>query len=159
MPWAMAETRRRYPDLDIPWTAGPALKRVHELAHAEAKRRPIFVYPDLLEKDPLLAESFTAIPSYLLFQLVPRDAAPDAGDDAFLTSARAFTCTERCSGCTPCPPCEGCLLPPPSAHPTQETQLALAYDAAALNHARFAERVAEARELVVPLLARARQRD
>ena len=144
MPWAMAQARRRHPDLDIPWTSGPALKRTHELALVEASKRPVFVYPDLLEKDPLLSETFTPLPDTLLFRLWPRNADPRAERDAFVASARAIAGGE----------CEGCSLPPPSNHPTQEVQLSLAYEAAALNHARTSIRFPEARDLFLPLLAR-----
>jgi Protein of unknown function (DUF2723) len=155
MPWAMAEARRRHPELDIPWKSGSALKRTHELARAEVTKRAVLVYPDLLEKDPLLAESFTPVPDHLLFRLWPRESDWDAERDAFLESARAFACLEPSTRDEPCPPCEGCLLPYPRVHPTQEAELAAAYEAAALNHARFGERVPEARALLPLLLTRA----
>ena len=59
LPWAMAQARRLHPEIDIPWSSGPALRRTHELAAAEAMKRPVLVAPDLLEKDPLLVGAFT----------------------------------------------------------------------------------------------------
>jgi hypothetical protein len=69
LPWKMAEIRRRHPDLDIPWTEGPALRRTHLLV-AATHDRPVYVYPDLLEKDPLLA-SFETVPGSLLLRASP----------------------------------------------------------------------------------------
>ena len=71
LPWAMDQLRRRHPEIDIPWSGGPALKRTHELAAAQPAGRPLFVYPDLLEKDPALRETFEALPDHLLFRLWP----------------------------------------------------------------------------------------
>jgi hypothetical protein len=90
MPWAMAQVRRRHPDVEIPWSTGPGLKRTHELAAAAASARPVFAYPDLLEKDPLLREAFTPLPDHLLFRLWPHDADPAAEEAAFIASARAL---------------------------------------------------------------------
>ena len=155
LPWAMTQARRRHPDVSIPWAAGPALKRTHELAAAEGSTRAVFVYPDLLDKDPLLAETFLPLPDHLLFRLWPRDTAPDAAREALLASARAIggpvSRGEAPRGC------EGCDLPPPGDHPTQEMQLVLAYEAAAYNHARAIAplELEEGRELVPALLARA----
>jgi len=72
LPWKMAEIRRRHPDLDIPWTEGPALRRTHLLV-AATHDRPVFLYPDLLEKDPLLASFETAPHSLLLRAAAPRE--------------------------------------------------------------------------------------
>ena len=148
LPWEMAQARRRHPDIDIPWTSGPALKRTHEIALAAARDRPVLVYPDLLEKDPLLAQTFNALPDRLLFRLWPRDADPALERAAFVESARAMAGATSSSGC------DGCLLPLLSSHPTQEAQLAHAYEAAAFNHARVAGELAETRALVPALLAR-----
>jgi hypothetical protein len=146
MPWAMAQARRLHPEIDIHWSSGPGLKRTHELAAAEAPKRPVFVYPDLLEKDPLLVDAFTPIPDHLLFRLWPQGTEPDRERDAFLASARAMAGES--------PSCEGCELPSPSEHPTQEMQLVHAYCAATLNHARTAAGIPEARALTQALLAR-----
>jgi hypothetical protein len=155
MPWAMAQARRRHPDLTIPWEAGRALRKTHELAAAEATTRAVFVYPDLLEKDPLLVETFTPLPDHLLFRLWPHDAAPEVARAALLASARAIG-TGRAPGSARTE-CEGCDLPPPGDHPTQEMQLVLAYEAAAYNHARAVAplELPEGRALLPALLARA----
>ena len=145
LPWSMAQTRRRHPDVEIPWPSGPGLKRTHELALAEVGKRPVFVYPDLLEKDPLLDLTFDSLPDHLLFRLWPRGTDAALEQSAFLVSARALLGADGC---------EGCSLPPPQDHPTQEVQLDHAYEAAALNHARAAGGIPGASALVVPLLQR-----
>jgi hypothetical protein len=155
LPWAMAQTRRRHPEIAIPWTSGPSLKHTHELASAAATTRAVFVSPDLLAKDPLLAETFAPLPDHLLFRLWPHDADGPAERDALFASAGAIAADEAS------PDCEGCLLPPPAFHPNQETQLALAYEAAAANHAHAIAPYTNANErnepnlLLARLLARA----
>jgi Protein of unknown function (DUF2723) len=148
LPWAMAQARRLHPDVEIPWSSGPALRRTHELAAAEAMKRPVFVAPDLLEKDPLLASAFTPLPDHLLFRLWPPGTDSTEPRETFLRSARAMAGDDRDA-------CEGCELPPPADHPTQEMEIVLAYSAASFNHARTAAGIPEARDLVQPLLARA----
>jgi hypothetical protein len=79
LPWKMAEVRRRHPDLDIPWMGGPALRRIHSLV-AAVRDRPVYLWPDLLEKDPLLA-AWETTPEGLLLRVGPRrtGAAVDHG--------------------------------------------------------------------------------
>jgi hypothetical protein len=127
LPWAMAQTRRRHPDVAIPWASGPALAHTHELAALALATRPVLVYPDLVAKDPLLQSAFRAVPDRLLFRLWPEDADSTRVGDAFTASAKAME---------PGGDCEGCALPPPAFHPTQEMQLLHAYEAAATNRAR-----------------------
>lgn len=148
MPWAMAQARRRYPDIDIPWNEGPALRHTHELVAAEAPKRPVFAYPTLLEKDPVLASAFTPLPDGLLFRIWLPESDATAQSDSFFASARS---TATGVGC------EGCVLLPPAWHPTQEMQLVSAYRAASLNHAWVAQRFPvddRVRELIPALLAR-----
>jgi hypothetical protein len=128
LPWAMAQARRRHPEITIPWTNGPGLKRTHEIVAAEIARRPVFAYPDLLEKDPLLQTAFRPLPDLLLFRLWPLGSENAAMRAALDASAQAMAGGG----------CEGCRLPPPEAHPTQEMQLVHAYEAARVNHARAA---------------------
>ncbi len=135
----------------IPWTSGPGLKRTHEIAALEIAKRPVFVYPDLLAKDSLLnGEAFALLPDHLLFRVWPRETAPLVTDEGLLASARALAAPAVGAGC------EGCLLPPPEHHPTQEMQIVHAYEAAALNHARAVAAIPEAGALIPALLARAR---
>jgi hypothetical protein len=65
----MDELRRRHPDIDIPWTGGAALHRTHTLVDA-VRDRPVYVWPNLLEKDPLLA-SREMTPDGLLLRVGP----------------------------------------------------------------------------------------
>jgi hypothetical protein len=74
MPWKMAEVRARYPDLDIPWTDGPALARTHLLVGA-VRDRPVYFSPELLEKDPALA-SFETSDAGRLLRVRPAPPAP-----------------------------------------------------------------------------------
>jgi Protein of unknown function (DUF2723) len=129
LPWDMVQVRRLHPGLEIPWTGGPALQKTHELVAAEAGRRPVFVYPDLLTKDPGLA-AFTVFPDRLLVRVSP--AGSDRGARAaFAASARAMARGE----------CEGCrLLEPGAPGAPRELQTLRAYEAAFRNHALFAGR-------------------
>jgi hypothetical protein len=125
LPWKMAEVRRRYPDLAIPWSAGPALPRIHELVALGASSRPVFVYPDLLDKDPLVRSSFDVMPDRLLFRVWPGGAEEPARHAAFVASATALADGE----------CEGCGRPGTTP---EEANIARTYEAALLNHARTA---------------------
>jgi hypothetical protein len=69
LPWKMDELRRRHPDIDIPWTEGAALHRTHTLVDA-VHDRPVYLWPNLLEKDPLLA-SREMTPDGLLLRVGP----------------------------------------------------------------------------------------
>ena len=129
MPWKMAEIRRRYPDLSIPWTDGPALRRVHEIVGAAPSTRPVVVMPGLLAADPVLEGEFPHFPDHLLMRVWPRGAADVAGRAAFSVSAEAIA-RGACAGC-------GSPTRPP-IHPSQEVQILAAYAAAARNHARVA---------------------
>jgi len=133
MPWKMAQTRRRHPEMDIPWSVGPALKRTHELVAAEGVKRPVFVHPSLLEKDSELLRTFEAAPDRLLYRVWPVGVGSAGPHAAFLASARAMAAGE-CQGCG----MGGTIAPRPS----EERQVALAYRAAFVNHARTAGRLA-----------------
>ena len=146
MPWSMAQVRRRHPEITIPWKSGPGLQKTHELAAAEVTKRPVFAYPDLFAKDHALEGAFEAAPDHLLVRLWPRGTDPALIQTTFLASARAMVTGVGC---------EGCLLPPDAQpHPTQEMQIIHAYQAAETNHARMAERIPEAADLIAPLRAR-----
>ena len=77
LPWKMAQVRARHPDLDIPWTDGPALARTHLLVGA-IRDRPVYLFPDLIAKDPLLASLDTDDEGFLL--RVRRTAEPPPPD-------------------------------------------------------------------------------
>ena len=130
LPWSMAEVRKRYPSLVIPWAGGPALARSHELIGALEGERPAFVYPDLLLKDPALAARFVVFPDGLLFRVWPRDTAAAEERAAFLASARSLAA----------PTVDGAV---PSRRTAQEQPIARLYAAAFSNHAAFARRLAE----------------
>jgi len=131
LPWRLTQFRRTHPEIHIPWSGGPALARVHEIVAAEAPSRPVFVYPDLLAKDPALAD-FPRYPDGLLFRLWPAGSDPAPERAAFLTSARAMARGD-CAGCRP-----SSIVEP---SPSQEVQIVLAYEAAFVNHARVAVNV------------------
>ncbi len=80
LPWKMAEIRRRHPDVDIPWTSGPALKRTHTLV-AAARDRPVYLSPALLEKDPSLSSFEMAQEGLLLRVGPPRVGSRQAAGD------------------------------------------------------------------------------
>jgi hypothetical protein len=125
MPWRMAQIRSRYPEIVIPWSSGPALGRTHEIVAAEAPRRPVFVYPDLLDKDPELRRSFEVIPDRLLFRVWPGGSDRAGRPEELAADARAMI--ESGS--------EGCgIVSPVNPRPSQEVQLARAYQAAFVNH-------------------------
>jgi hypothetical protein len=146
----MAQFRRRHPEVDVPWSSGPALARVHELVAAEASKRPVFVMPDLFAKDATLSQ-WPHLPHGLLFQVWPAGAGPEARPiastepearspsdsdraalsdpirTAFARSAR-WLAEGRCEGCASSP-----LVEP---RPSQEVQLVRIYEVALINHAR-----------------------
>jgi hypothetical protein len=127
MPWKMAQTRRQHPELAIPWSGGPALARTHELVLVEMRSRPVFVYPDLLKKDPELARSFDVIPDRLLFRIWRR-GTDEAGEHAELV-AGARGMLENGSG-------DVASRFPLGPRPSQEVQLDRAYEAAYVNYVR-----------------------
>jgi hypothetical protein len=67
---------------------------------------------------------------------------------AFLASARAMISKDGCEGCS--------LAPPISARPSQDAEIAKAYEAALANHARAARLLPGAGELTTALDARSR---
>jgi hypothetical protein len=148
LPWRMAQARARYPDLDIPWSAGPALRRTHELAAAAIDSRAVFVSPTLFEKDPVLGGAFSSLPDRLLFRLWPHGTATQTEQEAFLASARAMASKDGCEGCS--------LAAPISPRPSQDVEIAKAYEAAFTNHARAARLLPGAVELTAALDARSR---
>jgi hypothetical protein len=149
LPWRMAQVRRRYPDLDIPWSAGPALRRTHELVAVAAGSRPVFVYPDLLQKDGALTDSFTSLPDRLLFRLWPPGSPAAAEQQAFLESARAMSSGQGCEGCR--------LAAPIQPRPSADAQVVKAYEAALTNHARVAHAVPGAADIAAEMEAHARE--
>jgi hypothetical protein len=152
LPWRMAQVRRSYPDVPIPWNAGPALARTHEIAEAEAPRRPVFVYPDLLTKDPELGRRrLAALPDGLLFRVWPADANEAIPVDAFLSSARAMADAA----------CEGCALLTGAPVRPAEVATARAYQSAYENHASVARALSAglAPAAAAPLIALAASLD
>jgi hypothetical protein len=133
MPWRMGQTRSRYPQIEIPWSGGPALGRTHEIVAAEAPRRPVFVYPDLLEKDPELRRSFDVIPDHLLFRVLPPGSDGTGQHQELAADARAMIESGQ----------EGCgIVSAVRPRPSQEVLLAMAYQAAFVNHLLAASRLA-----------------
>ncbi|HLK37948.1 MAG TPA: DUF2723 domain-containing protein [Polyangiaceae bacterium] len=131
LPWRMDQTRRRYPDVEVPWKSGPALRRTHEIATGAAQERPVFVYPDLIEKDPELSKVLTCLPDGLLFRAWPPGNDATAERSAFLASAGKLVSH----------PCEGCTaVDGPSALP-EDFPVGAVYGAAYANHARVARRL------------------
>lgn len=148
LPWRMEQARARYPDLDIPWSMGPALRRTHELAAAAIDSRAVFVSPALFEKDPALGSAFSSLPDRLLFRLWPDGTPTETEQAAFLASARAMTSKDGCEGCS--------ITAPISPRPSQDVEIAKAYEAAFTNHARAARLSPSAGELTAALGARSR---
>jgi hypothetical protein len=129
LPWRMAQVRRRYPRLHIPWSEGPALPRAHEIVAAEEPMRPVFVHPDLLTKDPALARTpFVVLPAGLLFRVWPVGVDEEAPVAAFRASALAMADAG----------CEGCRLLADGDAPAAEAVASRAYVAAYENHAAVA---------------------
>lgn len=150
LPWKMAQVRARYPDLDIPWVGGPALRRAHELAAAALGSRPVFVYPSLFEKDPDLKADFSSLPDRLLFRLWPASTPVEVERDAFVVGARAMSMAS--------PGCEGCAMTRPiAARPSQDAEILEAYESAFANEARSAREIPSAGDLAASLAASARQ--
>jgi len=134
MPWKMAQVRKRYPDLHIPWASGPALRRTADLVASELGRRPVLVAAELFDKDPDLSRRFERSPSGLLLRIWPPHPRERDRRAAFLASARAMAMGD----------CEGCRAPLSSApHPSQDVEIGRAYEAAYLNHARTASLLGE----------------
>lgn len=146
LPWRLAQFRRLHPEIEVPWSGGPALARVHEIVVAEAPKRPVFVYPDLLAKDPALS-GFPRFPDRLLFRLWPPGSDPPSQRSAFLASAGLLAQGE-CQGCRPSPVVEPA--------PSQEVELVVAYEAAFVNHARAVAALGAGEGLERALEARAR---
>ena len=149
MPWKMAQVRRRHPEIEIPWSSGPALRRTDELVTSALGRgRPVLVSPELFDKDPDL-NGFERSPAGLLLRIWPPRPEEAERRDGFLASARAIARGD----------CEGCGAALSMApHPSQDVQIARAYEAAYLNHARTANLLGEG-ELARLLEARAREAD
>lgn len=149
LPWRMAQIRRQHPDLDIPWSSGPALRRTHELARAASSARPVFVYPSLFEKDPALKSQFSSVPDRLLFRLWPLGTSIETERATFMTSAHAMLAMNAATGC------EGCALTAPIApRPSQDVEIVDAYRAALANHARAAGELQGGGDLVSAFEAR-----
>jgi hypothetical protein len=139
--------RARYPELDIPWSEGPALRHVHELAAAAVGRRPVFIHPSLWEKDPALKDAFSSVPDRLLLRLWPADTPLEWERTPFLESVQAMTSAE----------CEGCAIASPiQPRPSQDVEIIDAYEAALTNHARAARSLAHEFALAVTLEDKAR---
>jgi hypothetical protein len=151
LPWKMAQVRARYPDLDIPWSSGPALHRTHELAARALGNRPVFIYPSLFERDPALQNDFSSLPDRLLFRLWPKGAPLEGQRAAFMTSARGMVTANAPNAC------EGCSLTDPVApRPSQDVEIVEAYQAALVNHERAARELSGAGDLAAMLEASGR---
>jgi hypothetical protein len=151
LPWRMAQVRARYPDLDIPWSSGPALHRTHELAALALDHRPVFISPSLFEKDPALQSEFSSLPDRLLFRLWLTGESPEAQRAAFFTSARWMVRANTPNAC------EGCSLSETIApRPSQDVEIVEAYEAALVNHELAARGLPAAGDLSAALEASGR---
>ncbi|MFO0565673.1 MAG: DUF2723 domain-containing protein [Polyangiaceae bacterium] len=131
LPWKLAQTRRRAPDVFLP-DGAPSVTRTHEILEVEARRRPVFVTPALLRKDRVLAERFQVVPTGLLARVYA--TAEDAERDRATTLARIAELA-RGEGC------EGCALDPRDVmRPSQHLYVLLTYSALLESAARLAAR-------------------
>lgn len=132
--WRRRQLARRHPDLVLPPPRKVVLPQgerllvsTRELVLANAGRRRIFLSPDLLDREPGLAEAAQFLPFGLLIEAVdePTFLARKA---TFLAQAEALARHAGCEGCG----LRRSELPPPSL----ETSLPFAYALAYENHAR-----------------------
>jgi hypothetical protein len=146
LPWKDAQTRRRYPDLRLP-DGKLAIARTNEIVKNELGRRPVFVVPALLTRDPLLSSGYLFGAHGLLLSVHPDQASALREREAFLLLARAVASGERCRGCR-----APTTIPRP---PTSDARLLDEYGLALRNMARRAQAFGEP-ELGKALFVRSR---
>jgi hypothetical protein len=100
LPWKDAQTRRRNPDLRLP-DGKLVIARTHELVENELGRRPVFVVPALVTRDPTLSGTYLFAAHGLLLRVHADQTSADAARDEFLELARRVASGESCRGCEP----------------------------------------------------------
>lgn len=142
VPWKLRQAKRRYPELE--WPEGRlSWARSHELVEPELGRRPVFVTPALLTKDPELTRGRALEPHGLLVRLVS-----ELDRDRALGRMRAIADGRAC---------EGCRLDPESALlPSQHVQVLRVYAAVTAGLSRHAVELGD-RELGARLGERSRR--
>ncbi len=149
LPWRVRQLARRHPELVIPEPSG-SFVTVREIVAANLSRRPVYLMPLLLEREPPLRESFGYLPEGLLLRVVPKE--PDEPARArFRASAQRLLRGEGCAGCA----MRRSDLPWPSL----ETAMLQSYVDAAVNHARLLRLFFDEVGLAEELEARARAMD
>lgn len=146
LPWKDAQTRRRYPDLRLP-EGKLAIARTNEIVKNEIGRRPVFVVPALVTRDPVLSGGYVFGAHGLLLSVYPDQASSFREREAYLELARSVASGERCRGCRP-----PTALP---RRPTSDARLLDEYGLALRNMARRAQAFGEP-ELGKALFARAK---
>jgi hypothetical protein len=124
--WQIGQLRRTEPELGLPDLPGLSVRHTHLVARAAIERRPVYVHPTLLRKDPELARQFVLVPDLLLVRLLRGDQRDPS---AALERARAIAFAGACAGCR-APPAG---LPRPTLH----AQLFAEYHAALSNQAEL----------------------
>jgi hypothetical protein len=147
LPWKERQTRRRYPDLELP--EGPMkLNRTNELVAREIDRRPVYIVPALVARDRVLSGGYNFAPEGLLLRVFPDAKSAQQHRAQFLELARAILAGERC---------RGCQSPEALPHrPTPDARLLAEYALGLRNMARRAIAFDE-RELGRALFARAKE--
>jgi len=133
LPWRLTQLRRSLPDIAAELPPVPRMTNIHELVSTEIQKRPVYLMPDFMQKDPGLG-AYAFAPDLLLVRLYASAAA--AADDRARVTSRARAMGEDRD-------CEGCSLYFPSTdyHPQEEVLLKLAYATAYANQARAARLV------------------
>lgn len=132
--WRRRQLARRHPDLVLPEPRRVVLPQgerwlvsAREIVVANAGRRRVFLSPDLLDREPGLAQASQFLPFGLLVEAVD-EGTFEARKPTFLAAAEALARHVGCEGCT----MRRADLPAPSL----ETGLPFAYALAFENHAR-----------------------
>jgi hypothetical protein len=146
LPWKDAQTRRRYPDLRLP-EGKLAIARTNEIVKNEIGRRPVFVVPALVTRDPVLSGGYVFSAYGLLLSVHPDEASAVREREPYLVLARAVASGERCRGCR-----APTTIP---RRPTSDARLLDEYGLALRNMARRAQVFGEP-ELGKALFARSR---
>jgi hypothetical protein len=144
--WYRLQVHRRHPELDGILDIH-TVEQTHQLVRAELEKRPVYVQPNLVEKDPELLSSFFILPSVLLFRVYPDQAAAQQGAEAFMKTCQALADGEYAGS-----DLRLSDLPVPAF----ETPVLLAYQAALQNHAAVARKYFGAEALAERLEERAR---
>jgi hypothetical protein len=150
MPWKNAQVRRAYPDLAIDPPESASSRHTLGLVERELRRRPVYMLPELLLRDPDIGERYPILPHGLLVRVYPDEAAMVRDSGRFLDGARALA-DGRCEGCS--------IRASELIHPSFEAQIVDMYAAALRNHALFVRKIGQGPELAQRLFDRLRQVD